>query len=251
MGWMNDTLKYMQEDPINRSHHHDAVSFGLVYAFDENFILPLSHDEVVHEKGSILAKMPGDAWQQFANLRAYYGFMWAHPGKKLLFMGCEFGQGKEWNHDQALDWHQLDIHWHSGVQTLVKDLNEVYTSTPALYEKDCESSGFEWLDHKNVKESVYSFIRYGNNKQKPVIVVCNFTPQVHHNFLVGVPVAGTYKQLINTDLSQYGGSNQGNTINVSSINTTYNNQKNSISITVPPLSTLIFSLSTESRSNNE
>lgn len=242
MGWMNDSLEYMKRDPIHRQHHHNELSFGLVYAFDENFVLPLSHDEVVHGKGSLIARMPGDAWQQFANLRAYYGFMWAHPGKKLLFMGCEFAQGREWNHDQALDWHQLDINWHSGVQRLVKDLNKVYTSTPALYEKDCQQEGFAWLDHENAQQSIYSFIRFGENSQQPIIVICNFTSEVHHNFAVGVPVAGYYKELINTDLAIYAGSNQGNFTDIESENIPWQGQAHRINITVPPMATVILSL---------
>jgi 1,4-alpha-glucan branching enzyme len=242
MGWMNDSLEYMKRDPIHRRHHHNELSFGLVYAFDENFVLPLSHDEVVHGKGSLIAKMPGDAWQQFANLRAYYGFMWAHPGKKLLFMGCEFAQGKEWNHDQALDWHQLDIHWHSGVQRLVKDLNKLYTTTPALYQKDCQQDGFAWLDHENSEQSTYSFIRYGEQGSTPVIVVCNFSNQIHHDFSVGVPAAGYYQELLNTDLAIYAGSNQGNFSGVESEDTPWQGQPNRINITVPPMATVIFSL---------
>ena len=242
MGWMNDSLEYMKRDPIHRQHHHNELSFGLVYAFDENFVLPLSHDEVVHGKGSLIARMPGDAWQQFANLRAYYGFMWAHPGKKLLFMGCEFAQGKEWDHDKSLDWHQLDIHWHSGVQRLVKDLNKVYTTTPALYQKDCQQEGFTWLDHENAQQSIYSFIRYGENKQHPVIVICNFTSEVHHNFTVGVPVAGKYHELINTDLDIYAGSGQSNGDNICSEQTPWQGQPHRINITVPPMATVILSL---------
>ncbi|GLX83289.1 1,4-alpha-glucan branching protein GlgB [Thalassotalea eurytherma] len=242
MGWMNDTLEYMKRDPIHRQHHHNDVSFGLVYAFDENFILPISHDEVVHGKGSMIDRMPGDAWQKFANLRAYYGFMWAHPGKKLLFMGCEFAQGPEWNFEKALEWHQLDIHWHSQVKQLVKDLNNVYQSTPAFYQHDCEHQGFAWLDYENAEQSVYSFIRYGNDGQPPVVVVCNFSNQVYHNFCVGVPQAGHYHETLNTDAGIYGGSNQGNFGGVSSSEKSMHNQANSIDITVPPLATLIFTL---------
>ena len=242
MGWMNDSLEYMAHDPINRKYHHNELSFSLVYAFDENFILPLSHDEVVHGKGSILARMPGDAWQKFANLRAYYGFMWAHPGKKLLFMGCEFAQGCEWNHEQPLDWFQLDIPFHSGVQQLVKDLNKVYQDFPALYRNDCHPSGFTWLDHDNAEQSVYSFIRFGAKGEKPAIVVCNFTPQVHHNFRIGVPSDGQYIELLNTDADIYGGSNQGNAAGIISQATPWQNQPASIEITVPPLSTVIFTL---------
>ena len=242
MGWMNDSLEYMKRDPIYRQHHHNELSFGLVYAFNENFVLPLSHDEVVHGKGSLIARMPGDAWQQFANLRAYYGFMWAHPGKKLLFMGGEFAQGKEWNHDQALDWHQLDIEWHSGVQRLVKDLNKLYTSTPALYQKDCQQDGFAWLDHENNTQSIYSFIRYGDENEVPVIVVCNFTAQVHHNFSVGVPNAGYYREIINTDNEIYAGSGQINATDINTENKPFNGQLQCINITVPPMATAMFSL---------
>ena len=242
MGWMNDSLEYMKRDPIHRQHHHNELSFGLVYAFNENFVLPLSHDEVVHGKGSLIARMPGDAWQQFANLRAYYGFMWAHPGKKLLFMGCEFAQGKEWDHDSSLDWHQLDIHWHSGVQRLVKDLNKVYTTTPALYQKDCQQEGFTWLDHENAQQSIYSFIRFGDNTAAPVVVLCNFSTQVQHNFAVGVPEAGHYKELINTDMEIYSGSGQGNTEAVQSIESAWQGQPHQINVTVPPMATVIFSL---------
>jgi len=242
MGWMNDSLEYMKRDPIHRQHHHNDLSFSLVYAFDENFVLPLSHDEVVHGKGSLIARMPGDAWQQFANLRAYYGFMWAHPGKKLLFMGCEFAQGREWNHDQALDWHQLDIPWHSGVKQLVKDLNKLYTTTPALYQTDCQQAGFQWLDHDNAAQSIYSFIRYGDNNAEPVIVVCNFTNKVHHQFALGVPTAGHYQELLNTDLAIYEGSNQGNFSAVISENTPWQGQPHRINITVPPMATVMFSL---------
>jgi len=241
MGWMNDSLQYMQEDPIHKKYHHDKLSFSLVYAFDENFVLPLSHDEVVHGKGSILARMPGDTWQQFANLRAYYGFMWTHPGKKLLFMGCEFAQGKEWDHDGELDWQQLDVHWHSGVQQLIKDLNQVYTSTPALYEKDCMNDGFSWLEHDNAEHSIYSFVRYGEDKTSPVIVICNFTPQCHQNYQVGVPSAGFYQETLNSDAEIYGGSNQGNLGGVMSVAGQCQGQDQYLNITVPPLSTVIFS----------
>lgn len=241
MGWMNDTLEYMKLDPIHRKYHHNEMSFSLVYAFDENFILPLSHDEVVHGKGSILDRMPGDAWQKFANLRAYYGFMWTHPGKKLLFMGCEFAQGCEWNHEYSLDWHQLDIPYHKGVQTLVKDLNQLYKSTPALHENDCEPSGFCWLDHDNAEQSIYSFVRYAKNGDA-VVVVNNFTPQVHQNFRIGVPSQGQYKTLFNSDLAIYGGSNQGDFKELTSQSTSWQNQSNSIEITVPPLSTVVFTL---------
>ena len=239
MGWMNDSLEYMKREPIHRQHHHKELSFSLVYAFNENFILPLSHDEVVHGKGSILARMPGDAWQQFANLRAYYGFMWAHPGKKLLFMGCEFAQGKEWDHDQQLDWHQLDIHWHKGVQRLVKDLNHVYQNTPALYQQDCVADGFAWLEDNNAEQSIYSFIRYDKNRENPVVVICNFTPQVHQQYKVGVPLAGNYIELINSDANIYQGANNLNAGIIISHDTPWQAQQQLIEITVPALSTVI------------
>ena len=242
MGWMNDSLEYMKKEPIHRKFHHNEMSFSLVYAFDENFILPLSHDEVVHGKGSILARMPGDAWQQFANLRAYYGFMWTHPGKKLLFMGSEFGQGKEWNHDGELDWHQLDIHWHSEVKRWVKDLNAVYTTTPALYQQDCQASGFQWLDHSNSEQSVFSFIRYGDDRQKPAIVITNFTPQSHENFVIGAPVSGHYREVLNSDAACYGGSNITNEHGVHSAEMPWQNQPYSLTINVPPLSTIVLVL---------
>ncbi|NMP29997.1 1,4-alpha-glucan branching protein GlgB [Thalassotalea sp. M1531] len=242
MGWMNDSLEYMKKEPVHRQYHHNDMSFSLVYAFDENFVLPLSHDEVVHGKGSILARMPGDTWQQFANLRAYYGFMWTHPGKKLLFMGCEFAQGKEWNHDAELDWHQLDIHWHAGVKQLVQDLNKVYTQTPALYQKDCESSGFCWLDHDNAEHSIFSYVRYGYDNTPPAIVVCNFTPQVHHDFVIGAPKAGHYREVLNSDAAIYGGSNQGNSHVATTSDMPWQGQAQSIAITVPPLSTIVLVL---------
>jgi 1,4-alpha-glucan branching enzyme len=252
IGWMNDSLQYIQREPIHRCHHHNELSFSLVYAFDENFILPISHDEVVHGKGSMITKMPGsDAWQQFANLRAYYGFMWAHPGKKLLFMGCEFAQGKEWNHDQALDWHQLDIHWHSGVQKLIKDLNKVYRNTPALFENDCQSDGFSWLDHQNSTQSIYSFIRFGNVNKKTaeksaVIVVCNFTAQTLKKYKLGVPTSGQYIELLNSDSKQYGGSNNVNISDLTSIAQPWQGQQHYIDILVPPLATVMFILKSTS-----
>jgi 1,4-alpha-glucan branching enzyme len=243
MGWMNDTLEYMKRDPIHRAHHHNEISFGLVYAFDENFILPLSHDEVVHGKGSILSRMPGDTWQQFANLRAYYGFMWTHPGKKLLFMGGEFAQGKEWNYESELDWDLLNIDWHSGVQALIRDLNRIYREVPALHQRDCEHGGFEWIDHENASQSVYSYVRKGEEGTKPVLVVVNFTPSTHKDFRLGVPEAGHYREILNSDAAIYGGSNQGNINGAHSEAVAANYRENSIVITVPPLSTLVFELS--------
>ncbi len=204
MGWMHDTLAYMSLDPIHRKYHHHKMTFGLVYAWSENFVLPISHDEVVHGKGSLLGKMPGDRWQKFANLRAYLAFMWAHPGKKLLFMGCEFGQEREWNHDLSLDWHLLDDPMHAGVQSLVRDLNRIYRSTPALH-RDGDPSGFEWIEADDAENSVYSFLRKGGPDEAPVLVICNMTPVVRENFRVGVPVAGTWKRILDSDAEPYGG----------------------------------------------
>lgn len=240
MGWMNDSLAYMQKDSVYRKHHQGDLSFSLVYAFDENFILPLSHDEVVHGKGSMIGKMPGDHWQKFANLRAYYGFMWSHPGKKLLFMGCEFAQSREWDFNNSLDWHELKNRSHKSVQTMVRDLNSLYQSNAALYEKDCEQDGFEWIDHNNSEQSIFIYVRYGNDRQKPVLIVCNFTPQVHHNFQIGVPMAATYKEIFNSDLKKYGGSGQRNTRGIASENNPAHMRPDSITITVPPLATIMF-----------
>lgn len=239
MGWMHDTLQYMSRDPIYRQYHSSEMSFGLVYAFNENFVLPLSHDEVVHGKGSILARMPGDTWQQFANLRAYYAFMWAHPGKKLLFMGGEFAQGREWNYETGLDWHLLDIHWHKGVQQLIKDLNHTYQGTPALHQKDCDSSGFCWLEHENA-DAIFSFIRYGNQGNAPVVVVSNFTAKPQQNYRIGLPQAGFYLEKVNTDGQIYGGSNQGNGGGIHAEETPWQQQEYSAEITVPPMATVIF-----------
>lgn len=238
MGWMNDTLRYMSRDPIHRSHHHNELTFGLVYAFDENFILPISHDEVVHGKGSMLGKMPGDDWQKFANLRAYYGFMWTHPGKKLLFQGCEFAQRAEWNHDQSLDWHLLEHDSHTGVQRLVRDLNRLYCEVPALHQLDCDSAGFSWLDHQNAGDSVLAFVR-SNGQDSAVVVICNFTPTPIHGMRFGVPIAGFWRERINTNAEDYGGSGMGNAGGVASFNIPWQGQAQSIEITVPPLATVI------------
>ncbi|RZF80300.1 1,4-alpha-glucan branching protein GlgB [Pseudoalteromonas sp. CO325X] len=206
MGWMNDSLRYMQLDPIYRQYHHHDMTFSMVYAYSENYILPLSHDEVVHGKGSLLSKMPGDSWQQHANLRAYLGFMWAHPGKKLLFMGGEFAQQREWDHNHALDWHLLDDPAHQGMQRWVKCLNQLYRSYPALHENDCDERGFRWLDGNNSQQSIYSFVRIASSLPQVVLAVVNMTPQVHHDFRIGVPHAGSYRVIANSDESQYSGS---------------------------------------------
>ncbi len=240
MGWMNDTLRYMERDPIHRKFHHNELTFSLVYAFSENFVLPISHDEVVHGKKSLLNKMPGDEWQKFANLRTFLAFMWTHPGKKLLFMGCEFGQKKEWNHDIGLDWHLLDEPQHKGIQLLVKDLNSIYRSLPALHQLDCDGAGFEWLDANNSDQSVLAYLRKGNEGVAPVIVIVNLTPNVHENYKVGVTKPGFYHESLNTDSNQYAGSN---TVNIGDLNTIqkpYNAKPCHITMTIPPLATLIF-----------
>ncbi len=237
MGWMNDTLLYMSEDPLHRKYHHDKMTFGLVYAFTENFVLPLSHDEVVHGKSSILGRMPGDDWQQFANLRAYYGTMFAHPGKKLLFMGNDIAQRSEWNHDQSLDWHLLEHAPHRGVQRLVRDLNLVYKGTPALYEVDFDGAGFEWIDYSDRDSSVLSWIRRDRHGGYVVCVV-NLTPIVRHNYRIGVPAGGEFKILINTDDEHYGGS--GVALGKLSANGSGSHgRSNSLDLTLPPLATLI------------
>jgi len=240
MGWMNDSLRYIGRDPIYRRYHHHELSFSLVYAFNENFVLPLSHDEVVHGKGSILARMPGDTWRQFANLRAYYAFMWTHPGKKLMFMGCEFAQGREWNHDAGLEWQLLDSQWHSGVQQLVRDLNRLYLSLPALHERDCESEGFLWIQADDSENSIFSFLRLGGEDATPVVVVCNLTPNVRSGYRIGVPSAGFYTELLNTDAEIYGGSNVGNGGGVHTESMPWLNQPHSLFITLPPLGTVVF-----------
>jgi 1,4-alpha-glucan branching enzyme len=240
MGWMNDTLKYMERDPIHRQHHHNEMTFSLVYSFSENFVLPLSHDEVVHGKGSLLSKMPGDDWQKFANLRAYYGFMWTHPGKKLLFMGGEFAQRNEWNHDQSLDWHLLENQLHLGVQHLIKDLNHAYRHIPALHELDCDSNGFEWLDSQNSQQSILVYLRKGKKGTAPALIVVNLTPSNYEHYCVGVPMSGYYRECLNTDSSKYGGSNVGNGGGVSSKNTAFAGQPNHLSLAIAPLATLVF-----------
>lgn len=242
MGWMHDSLHYIQTDPVYRRYHQGNLTFGLVYAFSENFVLPISHDEVVHGKGSLLNKMPGDIWQKFANLRAYLGFMWTHPGKKLLFMGCELAMWDEWSHDRSLDWHLLgEGPNHKGVQSLVRDLNQAYTSMPALHEFDCEAEGFEWIDYMDADNSVLSYIRKAKDPARFVVVVCNFTPVVREGYRVGVPRAGVYREVINTDAADYGGSGAGNGGVVEAEQIQAHGREASLSLTLPPLSTLVLS----------
>ncbi|AXI48483.1 1,4-alpha-glucan branching enzyme [Sulfitobacter sp. SK012] len=238
MGWMNDTLSYMQQDPIYRQYHHNQMTFGIDYAFSENFILPISHDEVVHGKGSMLEKMPGTMWEKFANLRAYYGFMWTHPGKKLLFMGCEFAQPEEWNHNSELNWAAADQPPHKGVQRLVQDLNTLYRDTPALYASDCSPDGFAWL-HNDPAQATMGFVRTAGPKDAPVVVMCNFTPVERDGFVIGVPKAGLWEEILNTDADIYGGGNRGNMGGVTAINTPADGHAHSVTLTLPPLSVVV------------
>ncbi|MFY7856600.1 MAG: 1,4-alpha-glucan branching enzyme, partial [Rubrivivax sp.] len=239
MGWMHDTLSYLARDPIHRRWHHGEMTFGLVYAFTENFVLPLSHDEVVHGKGSLLGKMPGDEWQRFANLRAYYGFMWGHPGKKLLFMGGEFAQQAEWNHERSLDWHLLDDPRHAGVQALVRDLNALYRDCPALWQRDFDGGGFQWIDHEDAPRSLLAFVRHGHDGSAPVLVLSNFAPVVHHGLRVGVPRAGRWQERLSTDSAHYGGSNVGTPLGAATAEAVpHQGQAQSIVIDLPPLATV-------------
>ena len=239
MGWMHDSLAYMQREPVHRSHHQDDLTYGLVYAFDENFVLPLSHDEVVHGKGSLLSRMPGDRWQKFANLRAYFGFMWAHPGKKLLFMGGEFGQTEEWNHDGELHWAALDDPLHLGVKRLISDLNRVYRGHPALHQLDCEPGGFEWIDCADHEQSVIAFLRRGRAESSLAVAICNFTPVPRHGYRIGVPRPGRYEELINTDSHWYGGSDLGNGGACEGVAAPCHGRPYSLTLTLPPLSCVI------------
>jgi 1,4-alpha-glucan branching enzyme len=237
MGWMHDTLEYISRDPIYRKHHHDQILFGIHYAFSENFILPLSHDEVVHGKHSILGRMPGDEWQRFANLRAYYGFMFGHPGKKLMFMGNEFGQEREWSHDHSLDWHLLDQPHHAGVARLVHDLNWLYRTVPALHELDCDGAGFEWLVLDDADNSVFAWLRKGRDARECCLVVVNFTPQYHRDYRIRVPFASTWREALNTDAAIYGGSDAGNAGRVTA---SVEGAGPVLHLVVPPLAAVFF-----------
>ncbi|MCX8059675.1 MAG: alpha amylase C-terminal domain-containing protein, partial [Aquificaceae bacterium] len=239
MGWMNDTLFYMSKDPIYRKYHHHQLTFSIWYAFYENFVLPLSHDEVVHGKGSLLEKMPGDHWQKFANLRALFAYMWTHPGKKLLFMGGEFAQWREWNHEESLDWHLLEYPAHRGVQRRVKDLNRLYREERALHELDCEPEGFEWVDFGDWEKSIISYLRKSSQGEH-VLVVCNFTPVPRFSYRVGVPLEGFWRELLNTDAEVYGGSNLGNLGGVRAQSVPFHGRPFSLSLTLPPLAVVVF-----------
>jgi 1,4-alpha-glucan branching enzyme len=241
MGWMHDLLDYMSKEPVHRKYHHNHLTFGLLYAWSENFILPLSHDEVVYGKGALHRKMPGDDWQQFANLRAFYTFMYGHPGKKLLFMGGEFGQTNEWDHEASLDWHLLEMGpYHRGLQRLVQDLNGLYRTQPALHQVDFSPDGFQWIDCDDSDASVVSFLRRARDPEDFLVFVCNFTPVVREGYRIGVPRGGFYHERINTDGAIYGGSNVGNAGNVLAEPVPTHGQPQSLRLTLPPLATLVF-----------
>jgi 1,4-alpha-glucan branching enzyme len=238
MGWMHDTLHYIMQDPLYRCYDHDSMTFGMIYAFSEKFVLPLSHDEVVHGKGSLFRRMPGDEWQKFANLRAYFGFMWGHPGKKLLFMGGEFGQRQEWNHDQSLDWHLLDSPGHHGIQRLVRDLNNIYRIEPGLHARDDRPEGFRWIIGDDRVQSVFAFLRLASDSA-PVLVVCNFTPVPRVAYRIGVPAGGLWRECINSDATDYGGSGMGNAGAVQAEDVSSHGEPLSLLLTLPPLATIM------------
>jgi 1,4-alpha-glucan branching enzyme len=239
MGWMHDTLAYMKQDPVHRRHHHNMLTFSLVYAFNENFVLPLSHDEVVHGKGSLIGKMPGDDWQQIANLRALYAYMWMHPGKKLLFMGGEFAQRREWAHEEELEWFVAGMPSHAGVQRLVADLNRVLRAEPALHQRDFSSEGFEWIETNDAAHSVIVFLRKPAKDGALLLVACNFTPVPRENYRVGVPHSGHWREILNSDASIYGGAGWGNLGGVQAAPVPASGRPRSLSLTLPPLSTIV------------
>jgi 1,4-alpha-glucan branching enzyme len=236
MGFMHDTLQYLAREPIHRKHHHDEITFGLIYTFSEDFVLPLSHDEVVHGKGSLLEKMPGDDWQKFANLRAYYAFMWGYPGKKLLFMGQEFAQRAEWNEERSLDWHLLAEPRHRGIQRLLSDLNRAYRDKLALHARDCEPDGFEWLVGDDRENSVFAWLRKAPGAD-PVAVISNFTPVPRAGYSLPLPKAGRWREIVNTDAGEYGGSGQGNGGVLEAVAS--RDGRVSASLLLPPLATIM------------
>ena len=240
MGWMHDSLRYFKRDPVYRKHHHDEITFSLWYAFHENFVLPLSHDEVVHGKGSIIGRMPGDAWQQFANVRTLYGYMWTHPGKKLLFMGSEFAQRREWTHEDSLEWHVIGHdNRHEGVQRWIADLNRVYRAEPALHRTDFAGEGFRWVQRGDWEASVLAYLRLAPDSA-PILVICNFTPLARHNYRVGVPRGGRWHEILNSDAQYYGGSGAGNQGGAEAQPMPYEEYNQSLTLTLPPLAVLVF-----------
>jgi len=242
MGWMHDTLEYFSKDPIYRKHHQNEITFSLAYAFSENFMLPLSHDEVVYGKNSLLGKMPGDEWQRFANMRLLYGYMYTHPGTKLIFQGGEFGQSSEWNFSQSLDWHLLEFKPHKGLQSFVKDLNAFYKETPALYEKAFSGEGFEWINYGDYENSVISYIRKGHDRINDLVVVCNFTTVVRENYKIGLPRKGKLKQVLNSDFKKYFGSGISNSKEINIVKEARDGKPYSAEITLPPLSLVAFKI---------
>jgi 1,4-alpha-glucan branching enzyme len=240
MGWMHDMLHYFSEDPVHRKYHHHNITFSLLYAFTENFVLPVSHDEVVHGKRSLIGKMPGDEWQRFANVRAFLAYMYTHPGKKLLFMGSEIGQYEEWDHDSSVRWDLLTFDFHRKLQNLARELNRLYRSTPALYEVDYHYSGFEWIDFHDVENSIIAFIRRAENQADFLLICCNFTPVVRERYELGVPESGYYEEILNTDSHLFGGSGVGNGEGVMAKPTPKWDRKHSIAITLPPLAVVVF-----------
>ena len=247
MGWMHDMLHYASCDPVFRSYHHNRITFSLLYAFSENYVLPFSHDEVVHGKGSMIVKMPGDDWQKFATLRSLYGYMFTHPGKKLLFMGNEIGQRREWDVGASLDWDLMNQPLHRGLQHWVRDMNAFLRGSPALYEADFDPRGFEWIDCSDAQQSVVCFLRYGRSSDDPVLVVCNFTPVVRHEYVVGVPFGGYWRERLNSDAPLYGGSGQGNLGGVHAESAPAHGRAHSLTLTLPPLSIVAFQRSADER----
>jgi 1,4-alpha-glucan branching enzyme len=240
MGWMHDTLEFFSKDPIHRKYHHNQLTFSIWYAFSENFLLPLSHDEVVHGKGSLISKMPGDDWQKFANLRLLFGYMYTHPGKKLLFMGGEIGQWREWNHEESLEWNLLKYPPHHGLQKWVRDINHFYRDEPVLFENDFNADGFEWIDFGDWEGNVISYIRKSGSRKDVFLVVCNFTPVPRLHYRVGVPHGGFWKEVLNSDAGEYGGSAQGNSGGTEAKEVSCHGRNHSLLLTLPPLGMIVF-----------
>lgn len=240
MGWMHDTLKYLALDPVHRKYHHNQLTFRMLYAWTENYCLPLSHDEVVHGKGSLLGRMAGDPWQKFANLRLLLAYMFTQPGKKLLFMGGELGQWREWDHESSLDWHLLDYDTHRGVNHLLRDLNQLYRNAPALHILDCDPRGHEWIDANDSDTSVLTYLRWDQERQAPVVVACNFTPVPRHGYRIGVPRAGFWREVLNTDAGIYGGSGLGNLGGLATQDVPWHGRDHSLAVLLPPLAAVVF-----------